>query len=78
MNDAPNGEIYCKADYAAKFGLKGYGFGQGAGTLMSVSSHIYHIPENASVNMLSITSPFSFMIKEQFDFFPGWAASKWR
>ena len=54
MNDAPNGEIYCKADYAAKFGLKGYGFGQGAGTLMSVSSYMYRIPENVGVNLLSI------------------------
>ena len=39
VNDGPDGEIYCKACYAGKFGIRGYGFGQGAGTptLMCVS-----------------------------------------
>jgi cysteine/glycine-rich protein len=37
VNDGHDGDIYCRADYNAKFGMKGYGFGQGAGTLMSVS-----------------------------------------
>jgi len=32
VNDGPDGEIYCKACYAAKFGIRGYGFGQGSGT----------------------------------------------
>ena len=36
VNDGPDGDIYCRTCYAAKFGMKGYGFGQGAGTLMSV------------------------------------------
>ena len=36
MNDGPDGDIYCRTCYAAKFGMKGYGFGQGAGTLLSV------------------------------------------
>lgn len=35
VNDGPDGDIYCKTDYASKFGMKGYGFGQGAGTLMT-------------------------------------------
>jgi len=35
VNDGPDGDIYCRTCYAAKFGMKGYGFGQGAGTLMS-------------------------------------------
>jgi len=32
VNDGPDGEIYCKACYAGKFGIRGYGFGQGSGT----------------------------------------------
>jgi hypothetical protein len=36
VNDGHDGDIYCRADYNSKFGMKGYGFGQGAGTLMSV------------------------------------------
>ena len=36
VNDGPDGDIYCRTCYAAKFGMKGYGFGQGAGTLVSV------------------------------------------
>lgn len=35
VNDGPDGDIYCRTCYASKFGMKGYGFGQGAGTLMS-------------------------------------------
>ena len=40
MNDGPDGDIYCRTCYASKFGIKGYGFGQGAGTLMSVSNEL--------------------------------------
>ena len=36
VNDGPDGEIYCKSCYVSKFGMTGYGFGQGAGTLLSV------------------------------------------
>ena len=36
MNDAPDGNIYCKGCYGNKFGLRGYGFGGGAGTLTTV------------------------------------------
>ena len=36
VNDGPDGEIYCKSCYVSKFGMAGYGFGQGAGTLLSV------------------------------------------
>jgi len=35
VNDGQDGEIYCKACHTAKFGMTGYGFGQGAGTLLS-------------------------------------------
>jgi len=35
VNDGPDGEIYCRSCHSGKFGLKGYGFGQGAGTLIS-------------------------------------------
>jgi len=35
VNDGPDGEIYCKSCHSGKFGLTGYGFGQGAGTLLS-------------------------------------------
>merc|ERR1711962_1197235 len=35
VNDGPDGDIYCRTCYSAKFGMKGYGYGQGAGTLMS-------------------------------------------
>jgi len=35
VNDGPDGDIYCRTCYAAKFGMKGYGYGHGAGTLMS-------------------------------------------
>ena len=38
VNDGPDGDIYCKSCYSAQFGMKGYGYGQGAGTLMSVST----------------------------------------
>ncbi len=40
VNDGHDGDIYCRADYNAKYGMKGYGFGQGAGTLMSVSDQV--------------------------------------
>ncbi|XP_065158126.1 muscle LIM protein Mlp84B-like isoform X1 [Atheta coriaria] len=33
LNDAPNGEIYCRGCYAKFYGPKGVGFGLGAGTL---------------------------------------------
>lgn len=33
--DGPDKNIYCKLDYAKKFGPKGYGFGQGSGCLQS-------------------------------------------
>ena len=39
VNDGPDGDIYCKSCYSAQFGMKGYGYGQGAGTLMSVSTN---------------------------------------
>jgi len=35
VNDGTDGEIYCRSCHSGKFGLKGYGFGQGAGTLLS-------------------------------------------
>jgi len=35
VNDGPDGEIYCRGCHSGKFGLTGYGFGQGAGTLLS-------------------------------------------
>jgi len=35
VNDGPDGDIYCKSCYVARFGITGYGFGQGAGTLLS-------------------------------------------
>ena len=38
VNDGMDGEIYCKSCHAGKFGMTGYGYGQGAGTLLSVSS----------------------------------------
>ena len=38
VNDGPDGEIYCKSCYVSKFGMTGYGFGQGAGTLLSVGA----------------------------------------
>ncbi|XP_013786053.1 muscle LIM protein 1-like [Limulus polyphemus] len=35
------GELYCKQCYGRKFGPKGYGFGQGAGTLsMDTGAHL--------------------------------------
>ena len=39
VNDGPDGQIYCKSCYSAKFGIKGYGFGKGASTpaLLSVN-----------------------------------------
>ena len=37
VNDGIDGEIYCKSCHSGKFGMTGYGFGQGAGTLLSVS-----------------------------------------
>ena len=36
VNDAPDGEIYCKACYGQKFGVRGVGFGLGAGALNMV------------------------------------------
>ncbi|XP_071453098.1 muscle LIM protein Mlp84B-like isoform X2 [Hetaerina americana] len=33
LNDAPDGDIYCKSCYGRKFGPKGVGYGMGAGTL---------------------------------------------
>ena len=36
VNDAPDGDIYCKACYGHKFGVKGVGFGIGAGALNMV------------------------------------------
>lgn len=35
VNDGTDGEIYCRSCHSGKFGLRGYGFGQGAGTLLS-------------------------------------------
>jgi len=35
VNDGMDGEIYCKSCHMGKFGMTGYGFGQGAGTLLS-------------------------------------------
>ena len=37
VNDGPDGNIYCRACYGARFGMRGYGFGSGAGTLTTVS-----------------------------------------
>lgn len=36
MNDGVDGEIYCKSCHNGKFGMTGYGYGLGAGTLLSV------------------------------------------
>jgi len=35
VNDGPDGEIYCRSCHSGQFGLTGYGYGQGAGTLLS-------------------------------------------
>lgn len=35
VNDGPDGEIYCRSCHSGAFGMTGYGFGQGAGTLLS-------------------------------------------
>ena len=40
VSDGPDGEIYCKVCHSGKFGLSGYGFGQGAGTLLSVGHRL--------------------------------------
>ncbi|CAL8115876.1 unnamed protein product [Orchesella dallaii] len=37
LNDAPDGDIYCKSCYGRKFGPKGVGYGIGAGTLQMTS-----------------------------------------
>ena len=47
MNDGVDGEIYCKSCHNGKFGMTGYGYGLGAGTLLSVrlallGQNIYH------------------------------------
>ena len=36
MNDGPDGQIYCKACYGHKFGVRGVGFGIGGGALNMV------------------------------------------
>ena len=41
VNDAPDGEIYCKACYGHKFGVRGVGFGMGAGALNMVRSRAF-------------------------------------
>ncbi|KAG8229004.1 hypothetical protein J437_LFUL009167 [Ladona fulva] len=33
LNDGPDGDIYCKSCYGRKFGIKGVGYGMGAGCL---------------------------------------------
>ncbi len=45
VNDGPDGNIYCKGCYGARFGVRGYGFGAGAGTLTTVSLDgcTYHV-----------------------------------
>jgi hypothetical protein len=42
VNDGPDNNIYCKPCYGAKFGMRGYGFGMGAGCLTMVSLGISH------------------------------------
>jgi len=44
VNDGIDGEIYCKSCHSGKFGLTGYGFGQGAGTLLSDGHSSHGIP----------------------------------
>ncbi|VEN36186.1 unnamed protein product [Callosobruchus maculatus] len=35
VTEGPDRDIYCKVCYGKKFGPKGYGYGQGGGTLQS-------------------------------------------
>ncbi|CAB4065063.1 Cysteine and glycine-rich protein 3,Cysteine and glycine-rich protein 2,Cysteine and glycine-rich protein 1,Muscle LIM protein Mlp84B [Lepeophtheirus salmonis] len=43
VNDGPDGNIYCHSDYSAKFGVRGYGFGGGAGALQTEGSNMSQI-----------------------------------
>ena len=58
VNDGPDGDIYCRTCYASKFGIKGYGFGQGAGTLMSVSNEVTVLPTKKKLLELQILLHF--------------------
>jgi len=47
VNDGVDGEIYCKSCHNGKFGMTGYGYGLGAGTLLSDGHSSSSIPYSA-------------------------------
>jgi hypothetical protein len=57
--EGPDKEIYCKTDYAKKFGPKGYGYGQGGGALQSddYANGETHAPKTTTVDTAKIKAP---------------------